>query len=69
MDRPNIILFNVMGYSVAAQTEEEKMAAGFLTYHNKPVYDVLRSRGCTVVNWDPVGESFAQALQRQKVSG
>jgi len=67
--RPNIILFNVMGYSVAAQTEEEKMAAGFLTYHNKPVYDMLRSKGCTVVNWDPVGESFAQALQRQKVSG
>jgi len=67
--RPDIILFNVQGYSVAAQTEEEKIAAGFLTYHNKPVYDVLRGMGCTVVNWDPVGESFAQALQRQRVAG
>ena len=66
--RPNVILFNVMGYSVAAQTEEEKIAAGFLTYHNKPVCDVLRGMGCTVVNWDPIGESFAQALQKQKVS-
>jgi hypothetical protein len=25
--------------------------------------------GCIVVNWDPVGESFAQALQRQRVAG
>jgi hypothetical protein len=65
--KPSIILFNVQGYKIAAQTLEEKMAAGFLTYHNKPYYDVLRSMGCIVVNWDPIGESFAQALQRQKM--
>ncbi|MBN2336395.1 DUF58 domain-containing protein [Candidatus Bathyarchaeota archaeon] len=65
--KPAIILFNVQGYSIAAQTEEEKIAAGFLTYHNKPYYDSLRGMGCIVINWDPVGESFAQALQRQKV--
>jgi hypothetical protein len=67
--KPNIILFNVQGYNVAAQSDEEQIAAGFLTYHNRPYQDFLRSIGCMVINWDPVGESFAQALQRQKVSG
>ena len=67
--KPNIILFNVQGYNVAAQTDEEQLAAGFLRYHNRPYHDVLRSLGCMVINWDPVGESFAQALQRQKVGG
>jgi uncharacterized protein (DUF58 family) len=67
--RPNIIMFNVQGYNVAAQSEEEKIAAGFLTYHTRPYYDILRSMGCSVVNWDPIEESFAHALQRQKVSG
>ncbi len=64
--RPSIIVFNVMGYSVAAQSEEEKIAAGLLSYHTKPYHDVLRRLGCVVVNWDPVGESFAAALQRQR---
>ncbi len=64
--RPSIILFNVQGYRIAAQTDEEKIAAGFLTYHTKPFYDILRGMGCVVINWDPVGESFAQALQRQR---
>ena len=68
LGRPNLILFNVQGYNVAAQTEEEKIAAGFLTYHTRPYYDVLRGMGCTVVNWDPIEESFANALQRQRVS-
>jgi uncharacterized protein (DUF58 family) len=67
--RPNIILFNVQGYNVAAQSEEEKIAAGFLTYHTKPYYEFLRGMGVTVLNWDPIEESFASALQRQKVSG
>lgn len=67
--RPNLILFNVQGYNVAAQSEEEKIAAGFLTYHTRPYYEILRKMGCTVVNWDPIEESFAHALQRQKVSG
>jgi len=66
--KPAIIIFNVQGYSIAAQSEEEKIAAGFLTYHNQPYYDALRGMGCIVVNWDPVGESFAQALQRQRVA-
>ena len=67
--RPSIIMFNVQGYNVAAQTEEEKIAASFLTYHTKPYHDILRGMGCTVINWDPIEESFAHALQRQKVSG
>lgn len=64
--RPQIIIFNVQGYSVAAQTDAEKIAAGFLTYHSKPYHEFLRRRGCMVMNWDPIGESFAHALQRQK---
>ena len=67
--RPNVILFNVQGYNVAAQSDEEKIAAGFLTYRTKPYYDFLRGMGVTVLNWDPIEESFARALQRQKVSG
>jgi len=67
--RPNIILFNVQGYNIAAQSDEEKIAAGFLTYHTKPYYEFLRGMGVTVLNWDPIEESFASALQRQKVSG
>jgi uncharacterized protein (DUF58 family) len=67
--RPNIILFNVQGYNIAAQSEEEKIAAGFLTYHSKPYYEYLREMGVTVLNWDPIEESFASALQRQRVGG
>ncbi len=67
--RPNIIMFNVQGYNIAAQSDEEKIAAGFLTYHTKPYYEFLRGLGVTVLNWDPIEESFASALQRQKVSG
>ncbi|MCW4048289.1 MAG: DUF58 domain-containing protein [Candidatus Bathyarchaeota archaeon] len=65
--KPSIIIFNVQGYNIAAQTEEEKIAAGFLTYHSKPYQDILRGMGCLVINWDPVGESFAHALQKQRV--
>jgi uncharacterized protein (DUF58 family) len=67
--RSNIILFNVQGYNIAAQSTEEKIAAGFLTYHTKPYYEFLRGMGVTVLNWDPIEESFASALQRQRVSG
>lgn len=67
--KPNIILFNVQGYNIAAQSEEEKIAAGFLTYHTKPYYEYLRGMGVTVLNWDPIEESFASALQRQRVGG
>jgi hypothetical protein len=67
--RPNIILFNVQGYNIAAQSDEEKIAAGFLTYHTKPYYEYLREMGVTVLNWDPIEESFASALQRQRVGG
>ena len=67
--RPNIILFNVQGYNIAAQKTEEKIAAGFLTYQSKPYQEILREMGVTVLNWDPIEESFASALQRQKVTG
>jgi uncharacterized protein (DUF58 family) len=67
--KPSIILFNVQGYNVAAQSEEEKIAAGFLTYHTKPYYEVLQGMGVTVLNWDPIEETFASALQRQRVTG
>ena len=67
--RPNIILFNVQGYNIAAQNDQEKIAAGFLTYHTKPYYEFLRGMGVTVLNWDPIEESFATALQRQRVGG
>jgi uncharacterized protein (DUF58 family) len=65
--RPSIIVFNVQGYSVAAQTEEERMAAEFLDFRNRPVYDALRRMGVTVVNWDPRTQSFARALIEQRV--
>ena len=67
--RPNIILFNVQGYNIAAQSDEEKIAAGFLTYHSKPYQEYLREMGVTILNWDPIEESFASALQRQRVGG
>ncbi len=64
--RPTIIIFNVLGYNVAAQSEEEELAAKLLQYHNKPYIDRLRELGVIIINWDPEDESFAQALQRQK---
>lgn len=67
--KPNIILFNVQGYNIAAQNEQEKIAAELLTYHTRPYYEALQRLGCIVVNWDPVDESFAHALQKQKVGG
>ncbi len=64
---PPIIIFNVLGYSIAAQSEEEGMAAELLNYRNRPVYRALRRMGATVVNWDPHTQSFAQALIKQRV--
>ncbi len=64
--RPTIIIFNVLGYNVAAQSEEEELAAKLLQYHNKPYINRLRELGVIIINWDPEDESFAQALQRQK---
>lgn len=64
--RPSIIVFNVQGYSVAAQTEEEGMAAELLDFRNRPVYQVLRGMGVTVVNWNPRTQSFARALIKQR---
>jgi len=64
--KPNIIIFNVLGYKVAAQSEEEGMAADLLNFRNRPVIESLRRMGTTVVNWDPMEQSFAQALIRQR---
>ena len=63
---PSIIIFNVRGYSVVAQSEEEKMAAELLEFHNNPVYASLRRLGATVVNWNPLTQSFAQSLLKQR---
>ena len=63
---PNIIVFNVQGYNVAAQTDKEQMAADLLQYRNRPVYATLRAMGATVVNWNPHGQSFAEALIKQR---
>ncbi len=64
--RPSIILFNVQGYNIAAQSQGEKLAARILNYHAQPYYEVLRRMGVALVNWDPIEESFANALQRQR---
>ena len=63
---PSIVVFNVHGYNIAAQSEREEMAAELLDYRNKPVYASLRRMGCTVVNWNPRTQSFAQALIQQR---
>jgi len=63
--RPSILVFNVRGYSVAAQSEEEVMASELLEFHNRPVYATLRRLGATVVTWNPRTQSFAQALIQQ----
>jgi len=64
--RSSIIVFNVLGYSVAAQSPEEEMAAEVLEFHNRPVYAALRRLGATVVNWNPRTQSFARALLEQR---
>jgi uncharacterized protein (DUF58 family) len=64
--RPAIIVFNVQGYNIAAQGKEEIIAAELLDYHNKPVYESLRGLGVTVVNWNPITQTFAQALIKQR---
>jgi len=42
------------------------MAADLLQYRNRPVYANLRAMGATVVNWNPHGQSFAEALIQQR---
>ena len=64
--RPSIVIFNVQGYSVAAQDDDEEMAAELLHFRNRPVYAAFRRMGATVVNWDPRSQSFAQALIQQR---
>lgn len=63
---PNIIIFNVQGYNVAASRDVEDVAAELLHYHNRPLVMRLRNMGATVVSWDPDTQSFAQALIRQR---
>jgi uncharacterized protein (DUF58 family) len=63
---PNIIIFNIQGYNIAAQNEEESLAAEILDYRNKPVFASLRRMGATVVNWNPKTRTFAQALIEQR---
>jgi predicted heme/steroid binding protein len=64
--RPAIIVFNVQGYNVAAQDTEEAIAAELLDYQNRPVYMALRGLGVNVVNWNPLTQSFAQSLIKQR---
>jgi hypothetical protein len=64
---PSIIVFNVLGYNIAAEDEEEGMAAEILNYQNRRVYGTLRRMGAAVVNWNPRTQSFAQALIQQRV--
>jgi hypothetical protein len=64
--RPAIIVFNVQGYNIAAQDTEEAIAAELLDYQNKPVYMALRGLGVNVVNWNPLTQSFAQSLIKQR---
>jgi hypothetical protein len=66
MRRPSVIVFNIRGYSVAAQSEEEEMAAEMLEFHNRQVYISLRRLGATVVTWNPKTQSFAKALIEQR---
>jgi uncharacterized protein (DUF58 family) len=63
---PNIIIFNVQGYNVAASKDVEDVAAELLHYHNRPMVMKLRNMGASVVSWDPDTQSFAQALIRQR---
>jgi hypothetical protein len=63
---PSIVIFNVLGYNIAAQSDKEAMAAELLDYRNKPVYASLMRMGCTMVNWNPRTQSFAQALIQQR---
>jgi hypothetical protein len=64
--RPAIIVFNVQGYNIAAQDTEEAIAAELLDYQNRPVYMALRGLGVNVVNWNPLTQSFAQSLIKQR---
>jgi len=63
---PSVIVFNIRGYSVAAQSEEEEMAAEMLEFHNRQVYASLRRLGATVVTWNPKTQAFAKALIEQR---
>ncbi|MCW3992154.1 MAG: hypothetical protein NWE79_05555, partial [Candidatus Bathyarchaeota archaeon] len=63
---PSIIVFNILGYSVAAQSEEEEMAADLLEFHNRPIYAALKRLGATVVTWNPRAQSFVRALLHQR---
>ncbi len=64
--RPSVIVFNIRGYSVAAQSEEEEMAAEMLEIQNRQAYAALRRLGATVVTWNPKTQVFAQALLKQR---
>jgi uncharacterized protein (DUF58 family) len=65
--KPSIIVFNVKGYSVAAQNPEEEIASEVLEFHNRPVYATLSRLGATVLTWNPRKQSFAQALITKRI--
>lgn len=65
--KPSIIVFNVKGYSVAAQNPEEEIASEVLEFHNRPIYSTLSRLGATVLTWNPRKQSFAQALITKRI--
>ena len=65
--RPAILIFNILGFTIAAQSEEEKIAAELLEYRNRPVYAALERLGATIVPWNPRNQSFTQALIKRRI--
>ncbi len=61
-----IMVVNICGHEIAAETEHEKLAARLLDARDTGVYKQLRKR-CVWINWNPEETSFYGALMKQVV--
>jgi uncharacterized protein (DUF58 family) len=64
--RSSILVFNIRGYSIAATSEVEDMAAEMLEFENRRVYEALRRFGATIVTWNPKTQNFSRVLLEQR---
>ncbi len=61
-----IMVVNICGHNMAAETDSEKLAAEFLNVRDMNVLKQLR-KSCIWINWNPSKISFTGALMRQAV--
>ena len=64
-DSINIMIINIHGYGLAAQTTYQKIAAVALSFDETMLASGLTSHGVSVINWDPTQSDLLKTIQSE----